>query len=122
MKETKRGRQKYKMKYTEKNMSIADFYNEKNFYISVEEVNCIERERGLEQYHIKCNCLKLFFSSQLSTKSKSEKKQFWMLKRHDVNWEIRTIYVLFNSFNSFIVILLQLLENDFFFSLSFSFE
>lgn len=45
MKETKRGRQKYKMKYTEKNMSIADFYNEKNFYISVEEVNCIERER-----------------------------------------------------------------------------
>lgn len=37
-----------------------------------------------------------------------------MLKRHDVNWEIRTIYVLFNSFNSFIVILLQLLENEFF--------
>lgn len=121
MKETKRGRQKYKMKYTEKNMSIADFYNEKNFYISVEEVNCIERERGLEQYHIKCNCLKLF-SPNFSQSRKAKKKQFWMLKRHDVNWEIRTIYVLFNSFNSFIVILLQLLENEFFLSLSFSFE
>lgn len=49
----------------------------------------------------------------LSTFNKVEKR-----KRHDVNWEIRTIYVLFNSFNSFIVILLQLLENEFFRPLS----
>ena len=34
------------------------------------------------------------------------------MERHNVNWGIRTIYVLFNSFNSFIVILLQLLTNE----------
>lgn len=68
---------------------------------------------GLKQCNIlasKCNCLELFslfnFFSPLR-----RRKQFRLLKRHNVNWEIRTIYVLFNSFNSFIVILLQLLTN-----------
>ena len=40
----KRGKHEYKIKYTEKNMSNADFYNGKNFYISVtKKIKCIER-------------------------------------------------------------------------------
>ena len=100
----KRGKHEYKIKYTEKNMSNADFYNGKNFYISVTKKRKVYRE-GWSNFTSNVIAWNFF----LSTYNKVEKR-----KRHDVNWEIRTIYVLFNSFNSFIVILLQLLENEFF--------